>query len=291
MAHGAPLFSLSLLLTPHLLFSVLYLADTFTQGQASQLLGIPLTSSFFITAFIAVALLWGMSLFMRLVPLAVEVLFSFIFEPELWTKSSTPQQLHPGTVAPTPALPALPEGMLYSGKPVLSVTNAYVRRHFWIGIGTLLVVLLLANMAVQFASQYMPAACLCGVLALAFGYVALHSILWPTRWRNRLRHVEYAFSHDTVYIVEKGVARSFPLDDNLNLSHEVVEGSVGNIYISPKSKLGRAFGKMLGKVKVEVTDLQNTVDLSAPLMGFFQVENSVEVFRLLASCRDGKPQN
>ncbi len=282
------LTSVSLLITPHLLFAILYLVESLTKGQASQEFGIPLTNSMFITAFIGVALLWAANMVMRLVPVALEILASYIFEPELWTESTTPAELASAPAAPVPA--ELPEGLLYSAKPVLSVTNSYVRRHFWIGIGLMVAVLLLANMAVQFASQYMPAACLCGVLALAFGFAALHSILWPSRWRNRLSHVEYAFSCDTVYIREKGETRSFPLDENLNLTHEKIEGNVGSIYISPKGKLERAFGKLLGKGTVEVTDLQNTVDLSAPLMGFYQIENSPEVFAQLVACRDGKTQ-
>ncbi len=278
--------SLSLLVTPHILFAILYGLNNITQGKLASEIGIPLEQSCFIIAFIAVALLWVFNMVTCMVPLSVGVLFSRIFEPELWTEDTTPAE-----VDPLRALEELPRGVLYHSQPVLSVTPAHVRGNFRTGLFLLPFVLLLLGMAVGFVGQSIYAAVFCGLPALLFGFVSIHFLRWPSLWRKRLEGVEYSFSRDTVYITDKGVKRSYALDEGLNLSHEVVEGKVGNIYISPTGKVGRAFKGILGKMKVDVVDTSMQSDLNAPLMGFFQIEDSMNIFKLLVSCRDNKEEN
>ncbi len=280
--------AVSLLLTPHLLFAILYLANRFTQGALAEQLQIPLGQPLFITAFLAVASLWVLNLLTPLMPISVGAIFSLIFEPELWTENVGSSQVEPVAVVPHAEMA---DGLLYCGKPVLSATPAHVRSNFRTGLFILPFALLAFGMAAALAEHFLWAAGVCGGVALVFGIVAIHYLRWPSLWRKRLEGVEYSFSRDTVCIAEKGVQRSFALDESLNISHETVQGSIGNIYISPTGKVGRALRGILGKMKVDVVDASMQNDISAPLMGFFQIENSTEVFRLLVSCRDNKTDN
>ncbi len=290
--------SLSLLVTPHLLFTILYILNKLTQEQASEALGIPLAQPYFITAFMAVALLWVLNLLMALVPLSVGAVFSLIFEPEEFTETARPADVKPlSPEAALPAVPAateteaLPEGILYRGKPVLHITPPHVRGSFRTGLFMLPFVLLGFGMAGGLLEHSLLAAVVCGGVALVFAFCAVHFLRCPSLWRKRLEQVEYAFSREEVIITEKGEDRRFPLNEGLNLNLEKLEGTVGNIYIAPTGKLGRAIKGFLGKAKIEVVDTSNHVDINAPLMGFFQIENAMEVFRLLVSCRDGNGQN
>ncbi len=283
------LTSLSLLVVPHLLFTILYVLNKLTQGQVGEEIGIPPGQSYFVTAFVAVALLWVFNLIMSLLPLSVGALLSYFLEPEDCTEHTTPSELPSVPAAPAAPAEQLPDGLLYCGKPVLGVSPAHVRGSFRTGLFMLPFVLLALGMAAGLLEHSLFAACICGGVALVFAFCAIRLLRWPSLWRKRMEGVSYAFSRDEVIITEKGGQRRFALNEGLNLSHEKLEGTVGNIYIAPTDKIGRALKGFLGKMKVEVTDAGNHADIHAPLMGFFQIDNSMEVFRLLVSCRDNKP--
>ncbi len=286
--------SLSLLVTPHLIFGLICLVEGVKAGLVGELLGFSPGQPYFITAFGAVALLWVVNMLTPLMPLAVEMFLSWFFEPELWSETQAPKDIRTEAVpearghAPAGAHPGLPADLLWYGKPVPGGGNPFTRRDKVVGCIILPFALLFVAMGAQLLGQgdkvSVYAGLFCGFLGLLFVGVAVWLMRAESRWNARLAKVEYAFTRDTVYIVDDGTLRTLPLDASLNMTHEALNGNLGTIYLSTSGKLTRALKGIFGKV--EVTDMSNMYDASAPLKGFFHIADSMEVFRLLTACRD-----
>lgn len=287
------LTSCVLLIVPHLIFGILYLADTLTQGKAASGLDICISHGVFACAFAAPALLWLMAQVTTVFPLSVEQLFvrdEFILGPEQ-TAKNTPDNLPtiPGaSVAAQPRHPrlrALAGELLFYARPETGVTNAHARTHAIIGYCLLPLVLILAALALNNYEQSALFAGVSGALAGIFGWVCYILIREPAAWSLKLCSVEYAFTATHAYIAEGDELQTFNIDATLNIQYEAINQETGNIYLTQSGKLGTAMRKLMGN-QLQVNDMRSTYKLKAPLCGFFHVRRGNEVREQLLQLRD-----
>ena len=284
-----------LLLVPHVLFAVLYVADSLTSGLVADELGLPISTSMFGCAYLAVVLLWFCSLFRAVNPMSLEVLWTFLFEPELY-------QTQEDEAAAAPASPSLPDApadaprhpelrklaaddLLYYGRPEPGVLNPHLRTRLVVGAVLLLLVLLVAGMAVQCYPVSLAGCALCGLLALVFGGVAVSLLRSPGRWRDKLSRAEYAVTREAVYVAEGQELRRYPLDKKLALFYEEVSGGTGSIHLDHPTLHKGTLGKLFARAGAVNVSAQN--DLSAPLSGIVQIPAARQVYQLIKELQNG----
>lgn len=291
------LTSCVLLLVPHLIFGILYLANILTQGKVASGLDICISHGVFACAFAAPALLWLMAQVAAVFPLSVEQLFvrdEFILSSEQPTKS-TSDDLPPvpgteGAVAPShPQLRSLAGKLLYYARPDTGVTNAHARTHATIGYCLLPIVLILAALALNNYEQSALFAGVFGALTVIFGWVCYILISEPAAWRRKLSRVEYAFTATQAYIAEGDVLQIFNIDATLNIQYEPINQNTGNIYLTQSGKLGTTMRKLMGN-QLQINDARSTNNLKDPLCGFFHVRRGNEVREQLLQLRDAARQ-
>jgi hypothetical protein len=287
--------SLLLLLVPHVLFAALYLANSLTSGLLAAELGLPISSALFGCAYLAVVLLWFCSLFRAVKPMSLEVLWTCLFEPELYQPQpdeAAAAPASPAPAAPSAAAPRHPEvcklasdGLLYYGRPEPGVLNPHLRTRLVVGVVLLLLVLLVAGMAVQCYPVSLAGSALCGLLALVFGGVAVTLLRAPGRWREKLSRAEYAVTREAVYVAEGQALRCYPLDKELLMHYEEVSGNTGTIYLDHPSLHKGTLGKLFARAGAVNVSGQN--DLSAPLSGLVQIADARRVYHLIKELQQG----
>ncbi len=286
----ARVFSLVLLVVPHVIFAVLYGAELLIDGQVSAWLGMPVSHGLFACAFVAPALLCFICLVSPVPPLSVLVLCSYLFEPELWTQPQSAQaedgqEMLPPVPAAAEGTPRHPElqklagELLYYGCPVIGEMSPYNSRDMLMGGIMLGAGLLALAMAVAAYPETVFAAGLCLLLGLVFGGFGVRLLREPARWNARLRSAEYAFTRSHVYIVEGDAIQVLPLDARLDITLEEPAGRVGNIYIRQDNTLGAVIHTVYRRVKVHYDS--SALDTSMPLQGFLQIENAVQTYQRL----------
>lgn len=282
----ARVFSLLLLVVPHVLFALMYGAESLSGGQVSAWMGMPLSHGLFASAFIAPAFLCLICLVSPLPPLSVLVLGSYLFEPELWVNresvqsDSTQTQLPPAPEAPEnsphhPELQKLAGELVYYARPVIGGITPYTQRDALVGGIMLAAGLLALAMSAAAYQESSLASVLCLVLALTFGGSGWRLLRGPACWNARLRRVEYAFTSSHVYIVEGDDIQVLPLNEQLFITLEEPVGKIGNIYISHREKSGMPMHVVFRKVKINYDS--SRLDTSAPLQGFIQIENAAAI--------------
>ena len=285
-----------LLLVPHGLFAVLYLADSLTSGLVAAELGLPISTALFGCAYLAVVLLWFCSLFRAVKPMSLEVLWTWLFEPELYRSQEDEAAAVPAPM-PLPEAPAdaprhpelrqlAAEGLLYYGRPEPGVLNPHLRTRLVVGVVLLLLVLLVAGMAVQCYPVSLAGCALLGLLALVFGGVAVTLLRAPGRWREKLSRAEYAVTREAVYVAEGQVLRCYPLDKKLLMHYEEVSGNTGAIYLDHPSLHKGTLGKLFARAGAVNVSGQN--DLSAPLSGLVQIADARRVYHLIKELQQGE---
>ncbi len=287
------LCSLSLLVVPHLIFALLYLANWVTQGQAEAELGIGIRHGVLACLYIAPALLWLAGLFTGIFPLSIEQLF--VHDDGIVNTATRAEEAVPApppvptdTAAPRhPQLQALAGELLHYSRPEQDVTHVHARTHATIGYCLLPIVLILIALAANSYEQSVLISGITGILAIIFGLVSIRLINEPYAWRNKLSRVEYACTTTHAYIAEGDKLQAFSIDESLNIQFEAVEGHIGNIYLSQSGKLGTSMRKLLGD-KLTINDTRSRYDLNAPLCGFFQIPHAEQVLKQLTELRQAK---
>lgn len=284
------LCSLSLLVVPHLIFALLYLANWATQGQAETELGIGIRHGVLACIYIAPALLWLAAQFAGIFPLSIEQLFmhddGIISEPTKCEETAPP--VTSDTAAPIhPQLQSLAGELLHYSRPALGINHVHARTHATIGYCLLPIVLILIALAANSYEQSVLISGITGLLAIIFGLVSIRLINEPNAWRNKLSRVEYAYTATQAYIAEGDKLQTFSIDESLNIQFEAIEGHIGNIYLSQSGKLGTRMRKLLGD-KLTINDTGSRYDLTAPLCGFFQIPHAEQVLKQLSELRQSK---
>lgn len=283
------LSSCVLLLVPHLIFGILYGANTLTQGKAAAELGICISHAVFASAFAAPSLLWLIAQVGTVFPLSVEQIF--VRDEFIPDKSATPDKLTPAPQGESehqprhPQLRAITGELLYYGRPEPGATNAHARTHATIGYCALPIVLILAALAINSYEQSALISGVCGALAVIFGWVCYTLISEPAAWQRKLSRVEYAFTATHAYIAEGDELRTFTIDTTLNIQHEEADANTGNIYLTQSGRLGATMSKLLGN-NLRINDSRSTSDLKAPLCGFFHIRNGVQLCQQLNQLRE-----
>ena len=283
------LSSCVLLLVPHLIFGILYGANTLTQGKAAAELGICISHAVFASAFAAPALLWLIAQVGTVFPLSVEQIF--VRDEFIPDKSATPDKLTPEPQGESehqprhPQLRAIAGELLYYGRPEPGATNAHARTHATIGYCALPIVLILAALALNSYEQSALISGVCGALAVIFGWVCYTLISEPAAWQRKLSRVEYAFTATHAYIAEGDELRTFTIDTTLNIQHEEADANTGNIYLTQSGRLGATMSKLLGN-NLRINDSRSTSDLKAPLCGFFHIRNGAQLCQQLNQLRE-----
>ena len=283
------LSSCVLLLVPHLIFGILYGANTLTQGKAAAELGICISHAVFASAFAAPALLWLIAQVGTVFPLSMEQIF--VRDEFIPDKSATPDKLTPAPQGESehqprhPQLRAITGELLYYGRPEPGATNAHARTHATIGYCALPIVLILAALALNSYEQSALISGVCGTLAVIFGWVCYTLIREPAAWQRKLSRVEYAFTATHAYIAEGDELRTFTIDTTLNIQHEEADANTGNIYLTQSGRLGATMSKLLGN-NLRINDSRSTSDLKAPLCGFFHIRNGVQLCQQLNQLRE-----
>lgn len=287
--------SFSLLIVPHFIYALLYAANRFTDGFVASQLSLNLSNDLFLCSYIALVLVWVCAIFFVVYPLSLSVLFAYMFEPEITQCKSTltsdvnhvitPSEKSPHSFATKkpkhPAIKEISGKLLYCDKPVLGVTNAYIKRMNIIGALIVPVALMFILFSFQSYATSVVASLVClfmGILAAVIAYSYCHI---KVKWDKRLRNVEYAITSEAVYIVEGKHVQKISISSNMNLRHEIVQGNIGNVYITEATKMPA----IMKKLNVEIVDLKQSFDFSAPLQGLFQINNSEDVYSLLVSLR------
>ncbi|MBQ8376342.1 MAG: hypothetical protein IJX33_04740 [Akkermansia sp.] len=283
------LSSCVLLLVPHLIFGILYGADTLTQGKAAAELGICISHAVFACAFAAPALLWLIAQVGTVFPLSVEQIFvrdEFILDtsapvdelPPVPQNESAPHPRHP-------KLCAIAGELLYYGRPEPGATNAHARTHATIGYCALPIVLILAALTFNSYEQSSLIAGVCGALAVMFGWVCYTLIGEPAAWQRKLSRVEYAFTTTHAYIAEGDELRTFTIDSTLNIQYEDIDRETGNLYLTQSGRIGTTMRKLMGG-KLQMNDARSTSNLKAPLCGFFHIRNGALLCQQLNQLRE-----
>lgn len=283
------LSSCVLLLVPHLIFGVLYMANTLTQGKAAAELGICLSHSVFACAFAAPALLWLIAQLATVFPLSVEQIFvqdEFILDKsaasdELPTVPQGEQKHYPRH----PELCAIAGELLYYGRPEPGATNAHARTHATIGYCALPIVLILAALAFNSYEQSSLIAGVCGALAVMFGWVCYTLIGEPAAWQRKLSRVEYAFTATHAYIAEGDELQTFTIDSTLNIQYEDIDHETGTIYLTQSGKIGATMRRLMGS-NLQINDTRSTSNLHAPICGFFHIRHGAQLCRQLKQLRE-----
>ena len=286
------LCSISLLVVPHLIFALLYLANWATQGQAEAELGIGIRHGVLACIYIAPALLWLAAQFAGIFPLSIEQLFmhddGIISEPTEGEDAAPEPPVPTDTAAPIhPQLKALADELLHYSRPELGVNHIHARTHATIGYCLLPIVLILIALAANSYEQSVLISGITGLLAIIFGLVSYRLINEPNAWRKKLSQVEYAYTATHAYIAEGDKLQTFSIDESLNIQFEAIEGHIGNIYLSQSGKLGTRMRKLLGD-KLTINDTGSRYDLHAPLCGFFQIPHAEQVLKQLSELRQSK---
>lgn len=299
------LTSLLLLAVPHVFFGVLFLADMLLAHGGSRWLGLELSHGLFACAYVAVVLLWMAAVRCVVAPLSLEILWAFFLDPEYFERRSH-VEIQPDfsaagkdqdgsgvsffasqdaatdaeEVAPDhPQLRAIRGELLYYGRPDLRATTACVRKNVIVGSCLVVVVVLLLWVAVRVYPQSILWASLAGVLGVIMACVSLSELTLPARWNRKLREVEFAVTRTWVFIAEGGELCSLPLDKELRMQYEEVEGEIGTVYFDHPMAHTNPVGRLMAKIRF--ADVQHTADFSAPLRGFYQIARAQEVYALI----------
>ena len=281
------LSSCILLLVPHLIFGILYAADTLTQGKAAAELGICISHAVFASAFAAPALLWLMAQAGSVFPLSVEQIFAqdeFILD----SSSDTRQPAPPNESLPQPRHPQLRAKageLLYYSCPEPGAAHVHARTHATIGYCVLPIVLILATLTLNSYEQSAFIAGVCGALAVISGWVCYTLIREPAAWHRKLSRAEYAFTATHAYIAEGDELRTFTIDSTLNIQYEDIDRDTGNIYLTQSGRIGATMRKLMGS-NLQINDTRSTSNLKAPLCGFLHIRNGVQIFQQLKQLRE-----
>lgn len=283
------LSSCMLLLVPHLIFGVLYAADTLTQGKAAAELGICISHSVFACAFAAPALLWLIARVSTVFPLSVEQIFvqdEFILNTPAASDELPPVPQNELSTQPRhPQLRAQASELLYYASPEPGAANVHARTHATIGYCALPIVLILAALALNSYEQSALIAGVCGALAAIFGWVCYTLISEPAAWQRKLSRVEYAFTATHAYIAEGDELRTFTIDSTLSIQYEEIDSHTGNIYLTQSGRIGTTMRKLMGS-KLQINDTRSTSNPKAPLCGFFHIRNGAQICQQLKQLRE-----
>ncbi len=288
--------SFSLLIIPHFIYALLYVANRLTDGLVASQLSLNLSSDLFLCSYGALVLVWVCANSFVVYPLSLSVLFAYMFNPEITQCKSTltnddnhvitSSQAAPHTFSikkpKHPAIKGDSDKLLYCDKPVLGVTNAYIKRMNMVGALIVPVSLLFLLFSFQSYATSVVASIVCLFLGILAAAIAYSCCCIKVKWDKRLKNVEYAITSNAVYIIERKHVRKVNISSDMNLRHEIVQGNIGNVYITEAPKMPA----IMQKVNVEVVDLKNSFDFSAPLQGLFQINNSEDIYRLLVSLRE-----
>ncbi len=304
-----------MLVVPHAIFAVLYFGNLALSNQLAEALHLPLTNGLFGCTYVAVLLLWCLSLRGSVAPLSIELLRIALLEPEMQLMRSPenvaveePKQAaanesqcsvdvdmvaSPRVDAKLPNIPSMPihlqlkdlhSELLYYGRPNLNVTNAYVRQNRNLGIAFTVLAPILALMAFKIYPLYALGSIVPGILALAFGWAAYRLLRIPELWKNRLSRAEFAFTKKKIFIAEGNELRDFDLDSGLRMVYEEVSGDIATIYFDHVNLHKNPVGKLM--TKIGFVDDTSSFRFDAPLQGFHQIDNAAQVYMLLQKCKD-----
>lgn len=291
------LTSFLLLVAPHLLFALLSLIGTLFGEQLSEYLGgLTFSAPLFACAYLSVVALWLFSFRRAVAPLSLEILSTFLFEPEVLqarsaadvadmaaAQSPTPVPLADGQgVAPRhPQLQAVAAELIWYGRAAADVKNPRMNPAVFGGCAMLVFAFIMLCAVLQLYTVSLSGCGLCCAFGMIFGFMGLYFLRTPSRRAKKLRAAEYALSPTTVYIVEGDKIRTLPLDKDLKLYFELVSGTVGSIFMDHPSLHSHFIGKLLTKAGgVDTTSADSD---SAPLGGFVQIADAATVHELIKS--------
>lgn len=284
--------SLSLLITPLLIYAALWVVGIVIQREVVELMGIPLTTPFAIASMASLLALWVATCCTRLQPLALEIIFDQIFETETDPMPDAPPvSLGNGEEHGEASLANIDsKEVLYRGKPELDATCKPIKKDFYIGAVLMLVVALFVKIALHALDNSALAAGGSFIISLLFFFIALSMLRKSFLWKKKLAKVEYIFTADNIYIVEGSHTQTIPIDNGLNIAHESISENVGNIHLAKSGKVAHFVNKILGskrRINVLAQDISN-ISTKEPLHGFYQVKNSKEIYTQLVNLRDKK---
>ena len=302
------LSTLTLLVVPHLFYTILFLVNLFTNEGLTHLLGFEISHTLFACSWGSLLLMWIWAQIARIAPMSIT---NAISSPLDWkaliNKAYNARQnnrqlcTHHSAVAIPANAQALPtqhrdllshliednEQVLYTSTPVLHVTNKHARRAVKMGYLQIAIIMLLLAFASAIAQQtrgndrllflVVPVG-----LILIFSISAYHFFKEPARWRKKLSHVSYTVTNKRILILEGDEARDFKFSEKLLFKSELIDGNVGNIYITrpglAEALLGAMFARLIDE---DAQSAELEPHLSRPLPGLFHIENAEDVTKLI----------
>lgn len=291
------LSTLSLLLAPHVLYSVAFAAHILLPGLFT---GLKITPALFLCSYVGMFALWAASILLHAAPLSLERLFdSRALSPtdHIGLDSPPAKESRPLTNdAPLPMerqsalTAALEEGeeVLCTIRPDAAAQNHYARaKVLWGNIAAVIatVSFLIAlngygSYMLKHDTRYLILCGLCGILALIFCRSAWSSHKEPARWSARLSRISYAITTRRIFLFDGADTQTYELSPELNLIYESLPNAdLCIIHISRPSLLSRATKKVFGS-RAQVINATYTPAPSGPLSGLYHVPSSLHALVL-----------
>ncbi len=305
--------TVTLLLAPHLLYALLFAADSLFDQVASNAAGISFTHTLFICSWCSILPFWLMALACRMEPLSITNLISNPFDlqsiaQKAYDARQIKKPLHPrdtpAVLSDTVAQEILPahrellsrhlqddEQVLHSTRPVADAPNKHtaIPQPFFAATTLASVFLLIFCInAIQQADGMALVLTLIvmGTLCIVFSAGSIYLYKVPAKWRARLANVSYVVTDKRLFIFEQSHVQAFSLSEKLFIHTEQVQDTTGIIYISRPGLADAMAGLVLGKFAQQDPDrIEGHVALNHPLPGFMNCPEADKVFALIESLR------
>ena len=285
--------SFSLVILPLLIFAIIRCVDYFFPGKQEELLGIVYSNQLVISVYFSMLALWIFTFFTKIQPLAVEVIYEYYCEPaldEMPEQKTTKEYVDGGceyeSACSSIGLNAESEQIIYREKAVLNVQDKRIRRDFCIGVVVMFPVVLFVLIAVHTLQFSYLLAGVSFAISLIFFFVSFSLLRTPSRWKDKLKNVEYIVTSKTLHIIEGEHCQSFAIDHTLNIAHESITEDIGNIYVAKSGKVANIARKIFRTGNIVTLNKSDHISLSEPLPGFYQVKHSKEIFKRLTELKE-----